>query len=70
VEVAGPEQIRLDELLRQGLRAQNDTREVVSDPSAGYYGIDVDERTLVPGNDARLGEIRFDDWLRKPVLTK
>jgi uncharacterized protein YbjT (DUF2867 family) len=70
VEVAGPEQIRLDELLRQGLRAQNDMREVVSDPSAGYYGIDVDERTLVPGNDARLGEIRFDDWLRKPVLAK
>ena len=70
VEVAGPEQIRLDELLRQGLRAQKDTREVVSDPSAGYYGIDVDERTLVPGNDARLGEIRFDEWLRKPVLAK
>jgi uncharacterized protein YbjT (DUF2867 family) len=70
VEVGGPEQIRLDALLRQGLRAQNDRREVVSDPGAGYYGIDVDERTLVPGNDARLGEIRFEDWLRKPVLAK
>jgi uncharacterized protein YbjT (DUF2867 family) len=70
VEVAGPEQIRLDDLVRRGLRAQNDTREVVSDPSSGYYGIDVDERTLVPGNDARLGEIRFDEWLHKPVLAK
>src|SRR5262249_55885084 len=43
VEVAGPRQLRLDELLRQGLRAQNDTREVVADLGAGYYGIDVDE---------------------------
>jgi len=70
VEVAGPQQLRLDEVLRQGLHAENDKREVVVDPNAGYYGIEVDERTLVPGDDARLGEIRFDDWLRKRALAK
>jgi len=70
VEVAGPEQFRLDEFIRRGLRARNDPREVVADPRAGYYGMDVDERALVPGSDARLGEIRFEDWLRQPVLTK
>src|SRR5215471_6152467 len=70
VEVAGPQQFRLDEFIRQGLRARNDSREVVADPQAGYYGMDVDERALVPGSDARLGETRFEDWLRQPVLTK
>jgi len=70
VEVAGPQQFRLDELIRQGLRARNDPREVIADSRAGYYGIEVDERTLVPGNDARLGEIRFEDWLAQPALAK
>jgi uncharacterized protein YbjT (DUF2867 family) len=70
VEVAGPQQFRLDELIRQGLRARNDPREVVADSRAGYYGVEVDERTLVPGNDARLGEIRFEDWLGQPALAK
>ena len=70
VEVAGPQQLRLDELIRQGLRARNDPREVVADPRAGYYGLEVDERTLVPGTDARLGEIRFEDWLGQPALAK
>ena len=70
VEVAGPQQFRLDELIRQGLRARNDGREVVADARAGYFGAEVDERTLVPGNDARLGEIRFEDWLGQPTLAK
>jgi uncharacterized protein YbjT (DUF2867 family) len=70
VEVAGPRQFRLDELIRQALRARNDPREVVADSRAGYYGMNVDERTLVPGNQARLGEIRFEDWLAHPVLAK
>jgi uncharacterized protein YbjT (DUF2867 family) len=70
VEVAGPQQFRLDELIRQGLRARNDPREVVADPGAGYYGMHVDERTLVPGDDARLGEIRFEEWLNQPVLQR
>ena len=64
VEIAGPEQFRLDELIRGVLRARNDPREVISDPQARYFGIAPGERTLLPGDDARLGEIRFDDWLR------
>jgi uncharacterized protein YbjT (DUF2867 family) len=63
VEVAGPERFRLDELIRQGLRAQNDPREVIADPRARYFGAALTERTLVPDDDARLGETRFDDWL-------
>jgi len=63
VEVAGPEQFRLDELIRQDLSALNDPRDVVADPQARYFGAMLSERTLVPGDDARLGETRFVDWL-------
>jgi len=63
VEIGGPEQFRLDELARRDLAARQDPREVISDPHAGYYGIQVSERTLVPNDDARLGETRFGDWL-------
>jgi uncharacterized protein YbjT (DUF2867 family) len=63
VEVAGPQQFRLDEFVRQGLQAHNDPRKVIPDPGAGYYGVEVDERTLVPGPGARLGEARFESWL-------
>src|SRR3974390_1419344 len=59
VEIGGPEKFRLDELVRRGLAAWNDPREAVTDPHAGYYGIEVSERTLVPGDEARLGETRF-----------
>jgi uncharacterized protein YbjT (DUF2867 family) len=64
VEVAGPEQFRLDELIRDVLAARNDPREVVADPRAQYFGIAPSERTLLPGDDARLGTTRFDDWFR------
>jgi uncharacterized protein YbjT (DUF2867 family) len=67
VEVAGPEQLRLDELIRRGLTARNDPREVIADPHARYFGAELSERTLVPGDAARLGETRFEDWLRQPV---
>jgi uncharacterized protein YbjT (DUF2867 family) len=63
VEIGGPEQFRLDELIRRYLAALKDPRQVISDPNARYYGIAVSERTLVPKNDARLGETRFEDWL-------
>jgi uncharacterized protein YbjT (DUF2867 family) len=63
VEVGGPEQFRLDELIRRGLAARNDSREVITDPSASYFGIKVNERTLVPNEDAQLGATRFEDWL-------
>ena len=70
VEVAGPEEFRLDELIRQGLRARNDPREVVADPQARYFGALLSERTLVPQGDAMLAETRFEDWLREPVLQR
>jgi uncharacterized protein YbjT (DUF2867 family) len=70
VEVAGPEQFRLDELIRRGLSARNDPREVVADPQARYFGAKLSERTLVPGDDARLGETRFEDWLSQPTNKK
>ena len=63
VEVAGPEQFRLDELIRQGLSAGKDPREVVADPSARYFGALLGVRTLVPADGARVGEVRFQDWL-------
>ena len=63
VEVGGPEKFRLDELVRQYLAANKDPREVVTDPKARYYGIEVSEKTLVPGDAARLSETRFETWL-------
>jgi uncharacterized protein YbjT (DUF2867 family) len=63
VEVGGPEQFRLDELIRHGLASRKDPRKVVSDPQARYYGIKLTERELVPEKSASLGTIRFDDWL-------
>jgi uncharacterized protein YbjT (DUF2867 family) len=63
VEVAGPQQFRLDEFVRQGLRAYNDPRTVVADAAAGYFGVEIDERTLVPDKNALLGEIAFETWL-------
>lgn len=63
VEVGGPEKFRLDELVRRDLAARNDPREVVTDAHGRYYGIEVSERTLIPGDDAQLGETRFESWL-------
>jgi uncharacterized protein YbjT (DUF2867 family) len=68
VEIAGPEQVRLDELIREGLKARQDPREVVADPQSRYFGAMLSERTLVPADNARLGEIRFQEWLNQPVL--
>ena len=70
VEVAGPEQFRFDELIRQGLRARNDTREVVLDPHARYFGAELAERSLVPAGDARLGAIGFWDWLTRSAIQR
>src|SRR3954454_1564644 len=64
VEIAGPDQFRLDELIRGLLKASNDPREVIADPQARYFGIAPSERTLLPGDDARIGKIRLDAWLR------
>ncbi len=64
VEIAGPEQFRFDELIRLGLSARKDPREVIADPHARYFGTELRQRSLVPtGDDAQLGETRFEDWL-------
>src|SRR5499426_232923 len=70
VEVGGPEQFRLDELVQRYLAARKDPREVVADPHARYYGVELSERTLVPGDDAQLGETRFADWLSRSAEKK
>ena len=69
VEIGGPEQFRLDELVRRDLAARQDPREVISDPQARYFGIEVSERALVPDDDAQLGETRFEDWLSQRYKT-
>jgi uncharacterized protein YbjT (DUF2867 family) len=63
VEIGGPEQFRLDELVRRRLASLKDPREVIADPNAGYSGAKIGEETLLPGNNARLGETRFETWL-------
>src|SRR5262249_38700151 len=65
VEIAGPDKIRQDELVRQYLSATGDPRSVVTDANAGYYGIKVNDQSLVPGDNARLGTTRFEEWLRR-----
>ena len=69
VEIAGPEQFRLDELVRQSLRARQDPREVVADPHARYFGAELRNDTLVPNDDAQLGATRFQQWLTQQAPT-
>jgi uncharacterized protein YbjT (DUF2867 family) len=63
INVAGPEQRQLDELARELLKAKDDPRQVVTDPSLGYFGGQVPENALVPDRDELLGTVRFSDWL-------
>jgi len=63
VEIGGPEQFRFDELIRLSLSARKDLREVIADPHARYFGTELSERSLVPGDDALLGATHFEDWL-------
>jgi uncharacterized protein YbjT (DUF2867 family) len=65
VEIAGPERAPFNEFVARYLKAVGDPREVVSDPEARYYGGRVEERSLVPLGQARLGRIGFDEWLRR-----
>ena len=65
IEIAGPERFGFDEFLRRGLRARNDPRQVIADPKARYFGAELSENSLVPIDDAQLGEIRFEDWVNQ-----
>ena len=67
IEVAGPQQFRFDDLIRQDLDARHDDRNVVVDPHARYFGAELGERELVPAGEATLGRIRFQDWLDRNV---
>jgi len=67
VEIGGPEQLRMDELVRRRLASLKDPREVIADPNARYSGAKISEKTLLPGNNARLGETRFETWLTQPA---
>jgi uncharacterized protein YbjT (DUF2867 family) len=64
-DLAGPEPIRQDDLVRQFLNATGDARTVVTDPKVLYYGIAVNDQSLTPGDNPRLGPTRFADWLRR-----
>src|SRR5215472_3424313 len=65
VEIAGPQRAPFNEIVARYLKAVRDPREVVSDPEARYFGGRVEERSLVPLGEARLGRIGFDEWLRR-----
>jgi uncharacterized protein YbjT (DUF2867 family) len=65
VEVAGPEKIPLDALARQHLSAKGDGRKVIADVRARYFGTELDDKSLTPGDGPRLGHIRFEDWLSR-----
>jgi uncharacterized protein YbjT (DUF2867 family) len=62
LEIAGPEQFPLDELIRGLLMARGDPREVITDPQARYFGVAPSGRTLLPETDARIGTTRLEDW--------
>jgi len=70
VEVGGPEKFRFEALIGLSLKAHNDRRQVVADPQARYFGAALSERTLVAGDNARLGETRFEDWLSSSMTQK
>jgi uncharacterized protein YbjT (DUF2867 family) len=63
IDIAGPDQFRFDEFVREGLRAMKDPRDVVTDSNAPYFGAKPGERTLVPEGQVQLGATRFADWL-------
>jgi uncharacterized protein YbjT (DUF2867 family) len=67
LEVAGPEKFRLDDLATEVLTAYEDPRRVVSDIHARYFGVELDERSLLPDESAGIASLRFEDWLRQTL---
>jgi uncharacterized protein YbjT (DUF2867 family) len=67
VEVAGPEPIRMNELVGRFLSANRDARKVTIDPQARYFGLAVNDQSLTPGNHPRIGATRFEDWLSRSI---
>ena len=69
IEIGGPEELRFEDFIRRGLEAKGDPRTVVADPDARYFDAHLQERSLVTGDGAHLGEIRLNDWLAQPAAT-
>jgi uncharacterized protein YbjT (DUF2867 family) len=67
IEVVGPEPIRQDELVRRFLSANKDARKVATDVRARYYGIELNDQSLTPGDNPRIGPTRFEDWLSRSI---
>ena len=70
IEIAGPERERLSELVGRFLKVNKDKREIVIDPHALYFGVELDDRSLLPGSASRIGAIRFDQWLSRSASQK
>ena len=70
IEIAGPERVRLDELVGRFLRATQDPREVVTDVHARYFGAELNDQSLTPGDNPRIGSTRFEDWLSRSIPQK
>ena len=67
VEAAGPERFRLCDLATEVLTAYEDPRRIITDPRAPYFGAELTDQSLLPGHDARIGALRFEDWLRQSL---
>jgi len=67
IEIAGPERLRLDELVRRFLSAKQDARQVVADVHARYFGLELNDQSLTPGDNPRIGPTRFEDWLSRSI---
>jgi len=70
IELAGPERIRQDELVRRFLSTKRDARQVVTDVHARYFGIELNDQSLTPGDNPRIGPTRFEDWLSHSVAQR
>jgi uncharacterized protein YbjT (DUF2867 family) len=70
IEIAGPERVRLDELVGRFLRATQDPREVVTDIHARYFGVELNDQSLTPGDNPRIAPTRFEDWLSRSIPRK
>jgi uncharacterized protein YbjT (DUF2867 family) len=70
IEIAGPERVRLSELVGRFLKATKDPRKVVADTHALYFGVELNDQSLVPGDNPRIGATRFDDWLSQSTRQK
>jgi uncharacterized protein YbjT (DUF2867 family) len=70
IELAGPEVFRFDELIQGVLKARNDPRQVIADVHARYFGAELDEHSLTPGDNARIAPTRLDDWLSQATVAQ